>query len=55
HIFINLALMYLSTLIIYLDVLYEMPGSDPTFSYWPSEKSLISLPYLVIGKSHKWC
>ncbi|XP_060088634.1 alkaline ceramidase 1 [Heteronotia binoei] len=55
HIFINLALMYLSTLIIYLDVLYEMPGSVPNLTYWPSEKSPLTLPCLVIGKSQKWC
>ncbi|XP_077192363.1 alkaline ceramidase 1 [Paroedura picta] len=55
HIFINLALMYLSTLIIYLDVLYSMPGTQPVFLYWPNEKFPISLPYLSIGKPQKWC
>ncbi|XP_054837299.1 alkaline ceramidase 1 [Eublepharis macularius] len=55
HVFINIALTYLSTLIMYLDVLYEMPTAEPDLAYWPSKNSPISLPYLVLGKPHKWC
>nr|XP_056723562.1 alkaline ceramidase 1 [Euleptes europaea] len=55
HIFINMALMYLSTFIIYLDTFYDLPGSEPKLSYWPSEKSPISLPYIIFKKSQKWC
>lgn len=50
-----MALMNFSALIIYLDVWYDMPGSEPYLMYWPSENSPISLPYLAIRKTEKWC
>nr|XP_020636535.1 alkaline ceramidase 1 [Pogona vitticeps] len=55
HVFINVTLLYCATLIIYFDILYESPASEPRLMYWPSETSLLALPYVAILKPQKWC
>ncbi|XP_078235649.1 alkaline ceramidase 1 isoform X3 [Pogona vitticeps] len=55
HVFINVTLLYCATLIIYFDILYESPASEPRLMYWPSETSLLALPYVAVLKPQKWC
>ncbi|KAH0625956.1 hypothetical protein JD844_034345 [Phrynosoma platyrhinos] len=54
HLFINVTIFYCATLVMYFDVLYEMPNSQPLLTYWPSETSFFALPYVVVQKSQKW-
>ncbi|KAJ6654488.1 hypothetical protein lerEdw1_006909 [Lerista edwardsae] len=55
HVFITFAIFYCATLIIYFDVFYELPSSNPDVMYWPSSTSPIALPYLVFQSSQKCC
>ncbi|XP_066492521.1 alkaline ceramidase 1 [Tiliqua scincoides] len=55
HICISIAIFYCATMIIYFDVLYDLPSSNPEVMYWPSNTSPIALPYLVFQDSQKLC
>ncbi|XP_062814979.1 alkaline ceramidase 1 [Anolis carolinensis] len=58
HVFINVALYYCATLVIYFDLLLEgppgTPFARPHLAYWPSESSPCALPY-VTTIIHKQC
>ncbi|XP_042336482.1 alkaline ceramidase 1 [Sceloporus undulatus] len=53
HIFINVTIFYCATLVMYFDVLYEMPNNEPVLTYWPSETSFFALPYILVQKTQK--
>ncbi|XP_015682289.1 alkaline ceramidase 1-like [Protobothrops mucrosquamatus] len=55
HVFINMALLYYVSLILFFDVYNDLPSSEPSMEYWPSSSFPLALPYIVIRKPVKWC
>ncbi|XP_060540555.1 alkaline ceramidase 1 [Pantherophis guttatus] len=55
HVFINIALLHCITLILFFDIQYDLPSSEPSMEYWPSSRFPFALPYVKIQKPLKWC
>ncbi|XP_063147073.1 alkaline ceramidase 1 [Candoia aspera] len=55
HVFINVAILYCITMILFFDIYHNLPSSEPTMEYWPSNTCPIALPYIMIQKPLKWC
>nr|XP_028569853.1 alkaline ceramidase 1 [Podarcis muralis] len=55
HLCIVVTIFYCATTVVYFDVFYELPSSEPDVVYWPSEGSFFSLPYINLPKFKKQC
>ncbi|KAJ8356978.1 hypothetical protein SKAU_G00197720 [Synaphobranchus kaupii] len=58
HILIVIATAYGSSLLSYLDALYEIPNSQPVLQYWPCDSWDLGLPYVILkgpNKTKKSC
>ncbi|XP_044274995.1 alkaline ceramidase 1 [Varanus komodoensis] len=50
HIFIAISVQHCITLVIYFDVLFRAPGTQPQIVHWPCASSPVTLPYLSLQK-----
>ncbi|NXT26882.1 ACER1 ceramidase, partial [Syrrhaptes paradoxus] len=55
HVLIAMSLLYCCPLVIYFDVLYEMPSFKPKLGYWPSDSWPVVVPYVALEEPHKQC
>ncbi|NXE56346.1 ACER1 ceramidase, partial [Casuarius casuarius] len=55
HVLIAMSLFYVFPLVIYFDVIYEMPSFKPKLEYWPSDSWPVVVPYVALEQSHKQC
>ncbi|NWI13974.1 ACER1 ceramidase, partial [Crypturellus soui] len=55
HVLIAMSLLYCCPLVIYFDVIYEMPSFKPQLVYWPSDSWPVAVPYVELEQSHKQC
>ncbi|NWT59461.1 ACER1 ceramidase, partial [Erythrocercus mccallii] len=55
HVLIAMSLLYCCPLVIYFDVIYEMPSFKPKLEYWPSDSWPVVVPYVTLEEPHKQC
>ncbi|XP_063003372.1 alkaline ceramidase 1 [Elgaria multicarinata webbii] len=55
HILMSVAVCYCLVLILYYDVLSDVPSYEPELQYWPSDTSFFTLPCVKIRNSQKLC
>ncbi|NWH39812.1 ACER1 ceramidase, partial [Chloropsis hardwickii] len=55
HVLIAMSLLYCCPLVIYFNILYEMPSFKPKLEYWPSDSWPVVVPYVALEESHKQC
>ncbi|NXB68763.1 ACER1 ceramidase, partial [Struthidea cinerea] len=55
HVLIAMSLLYCCPLVIYFNVIYEMPSFKPKLEYWPSDSWPVVVPYVTLEEPHKQC
>ncbi|KFP43629.1 Alkaline ceramidase 1 [Chlamydotis macqueenii] len=55
HVLIAMSLLYCCPLVMYFDVVYELPSFKPKLGYWPSDSWPVVVPYVALEEPHKQC